>query len=301
MTDLATPRFPSVPEGKGHYESFYLTATAPQGGRAVWVRNTILKRPGAPPRPTLWVTLFEAGAPPARARVTLDEAPEAAGWLRCGTAAHAGPERFRGAIDGASWELRLEAGEPELQYLPAQRLYDTRLPSTKAVALHPRARVSGTATAGDRSFELDGWDAMAGHNWGAEHAEHWIWLHAALPGGWVDLVLGRTRLGPVLAPWLGGGALSVDGRRTRLGGPRGRARVTVAGERVELEVPAGRERLLVRTQLPETSTVRWDYASPSGAARDVRNCSVADADMQLTGRRWEVAAATAIEAGVPAA
>ena len=37
-------RFPGVPSGAGHYESFYVKAARPGGGRGVWIRHTVHKR-----------------------------------------------------------------------------------------------------------------------------------------------------------------------------------------------------------------------------------------------------------------
>lgn len=63
---------------------------------------------------------------------------------------------------------------------------------------------------------------MFGHNWGTEHAAAWAWLRITGLGddetGWIDAVLGRVRIGPVLAPWVGFGVLDLDGQRHRLGG-----------------------------------------------------------------------------------
>jgi hypothetical protein len=35
--------------------------------------------------------------------------------------------------------------------------------------------------------------------------------------------------------------------------------------------------LTIRASAPAASTVRWDYASPGGGGREVRNCSIASA------------------------
>ena len=43
---------------------------------------------------------------------------------------------------------------------------------------------------------MDGWRGMAGHNWGAQHAERWIWLHGlTADGDWLDAAIGRVKLG----------------------------------------------------------------------------------------------------------
>jgi hypothetical protein len=52
MRDLSDLRTPTVPPGKGLYESLYLTATDPKGDRPLWLRHTWLKNPGAAPKPT---------------------------------------------------------------------------------------------------------------------------------------------------------------------------------------------------------------------------------------------------------
>ena len=84
---------------------------------------------------------------------------------------------------------------------------------------------------------MSGWPGTVGHNWGSEHAESWVWLHAdgfgEQPGDWLELVLARVRAGRALLPWTAFGALSLDGerlpaRRARPGGcgRRGPARLT---------------------------------------------------------------------------
>ena len=74
MTNLATPRAPAAPLSAALYESHYLTATDPSGGRALWLRHTALKRPGHAALPTVWMTWFDQAAPQPRAlRLTADE------------------------------------------------------------------------------------------------------------------------------------------------------------------------------------------------------------------------------------
>ncbi len=56
-------RYPGVAPKAGHYESFYLKAARPGGGRAVWIRHTVHKRPGQPPKGSLWFTQFDRDSP----------------------------------------------------------------------------------------------------------------------------------------------------------------------------------------------------------------------------------------------
>jgi hypothetical protein len=310
MDDLATARAPSAPLGAGLYESHYLTAVDPAGGRAVWLRYTALKRPGARARPTVWMTWFERGAPAPRARRVTTSDPLAdpgTGWARSALG-ELGPGTARGEIEDAAWDLTWEPRAPALPYLPARWLYDRPVPRSGGVALAPAASVSGTlCLAGGEPVELRGWEGMIGHNWGSEHAEHWSWLHAGGLGpdrsGWLDLVLVRIRLGPLLTPWIAAGALHVDGR-TLATARRGRVRRELAGERTAVHVPmSGGATLELTVSNPAGATVTWDYASPSGAGRVVRNCLVADASLRLhtrAGERaFELAAGFAVEHGAP--
>ena len=59
---LSSPRAPAAPLGAALYESYYLTAADPAGGRALWLRFTALKRPGEPARLTTWLTFFDRSA-----------------------------------------------------------------------------------------------------------------------------------------------------------------------------------------------------------------------------------------------
>ena len=77
--------------------------------------------------------------------------------------------------------------------------------------------------------DVVGWRATVGHNWGAEHAERWVWLHAAgfedEPDAWLELAIARVRVGGALTPWIANGAVAhrrpaLPARRPR---PRRRA------------------------------------------------------------------------------
>jgi hypothetical protein len=285
-----TARFPGAPPDAALYESFYLKACDPRGRQAVWVRYTVRKPPGAAPAGSVWCTLFDAGAPaPLAAKATLP-----ADQLGTGPDSYisVGDSRFApGLVAGAApvgpapaaWDLRFEPGERALDHYPRGWMYRAPLPRTKARSPHPATRFSGTVSVGDRVAELDGWPGMVGHNWGTEHAERWIWLHAVLPpragaAAWLDVVAARVALGRALSPWVAYGAVSLDGRRHALGGI-GRARAT----RIEAS-PGGCEATLpgagivVRATVapPAGQTVAWEYGDPGGGVHHALNCSTAD-------------------------
>lgn len=284
---LDAARAPSAAAGAALYESHYLTAVAPAGGRAVWLRYTAHKERGEQPRGSLWCTFFEAGAAVLARRTAAPAglvSPPSGEWAVIDGAAIA-PGRADGALDDCAWSVSWEARAPALPYLPAAWLYDRPLPRSNGVALAPSATFAGHVVVDDRRIDLSGWRGMVGHNWGSDHADRWIWLHASGlgerdPDGWLDLVLARVRVGPVLSPWLAAGAVQLDGRLQRIRPGRGTRglRADVGDETVHVALPRfARGPLTIRASAPAASTVRWDYASPGGGGREVRNCSIASA------------------------
>jgi hypothetical protein len=276
------------------YESFYLRAVSPQEPVGVWIRHTVHKRPGERARGSVWCTVFDAGkGRPYMHKLTSEElSVPAGGWIEVDGARFT-PQRAEGACGAARWSLRFASTEPELRHLPREWLYRAPLPRTKLTSPMPAASFDGRVEiAGrERAIELRGWPGMVGHNWGAEHAERWIWLHgigfAGAPDAWLDVALGRVRVAGRLTPWVANGALSLDGRRYRIGGLTARGlRVTETPAGCVLEL-AGEHGLQIhaRAEIPDESAAGWRYGDPDGKAHDVVNCSVAalELDVRLGG------------------
>jgi hypothetical protein len=285
---VASAMFPRAARASGMYESFYVRAVHPGQPLGVWIRYTAHKRPGARAAGALWFTLFDArSGPPVQQKAWGELTVPDGGWVAVGDAT-IGPGGAAGRCGAASWSLSFDACEPELRHLAPAWLYRTPLPRTKLTSPAPLARVSGVVRPEDgAALELDGWEAMIGHNWGAEHAERWIWLHGVgfdgQPRTWLDLALGRVRVGRRMAPWLASGALSLDGARRRLGGLGNRATVAERPDRCEVEL-AGRRgsRLRLEALAPENAIAGWRYADPDGSPHDVVNCSVAALTLELS-------------------
>lgn len=283
-------RFPSVGRKAGHYESFYLKACHPSEPVGLWIRYTVHKRPGAEPTGSLWFTLFDGDPRPVKQTFP---APAAGGddYIRIGEAAFA-PGIVRGEAAGegrtAGWDLSFDSSTEPLHHLPRPWMYRAPLPRTKLLSPHPDVRFSGRAEIDGHSVELDGWRGMVGHNWGAQHAERWIWVHAAGMGedgeAWLDAALGRIKLGSFTTPWIANGVLSVGGERHRLGGP-GRARRTEVREtpqRCELVLPGHDLTVQGILSAPRESFVGWVYADPDGSEHHAVNCSVADMHLAVS-------------------
>jgi hypothetical protein len=282
--DPTEARFPSVPVEAGHYESFYLKACHPVDPIGVWIRYTVHKRPDALPNGSLWLTLFDASSQGPRAHKETQPAPSTgANWIGVGDAYIRSGEAA-GSIDGAEWQLRFSSAEPPLYHLPAGFLYNAPLPRTKLLSPVPGARFDGSLTVDGRPLNVDGWRGVIGHNWGAQHAERWIWLHGLTESGdWLDAAIGRVKVGRFTTPWVASGALSLGGERERLGGPGRKLQVSETPERCDFMLSGRRLRVSGRVEAPRKDFVGWVYADPDGSEHHTVNCSVAD--MHLTVER----------------
>ena len=287
---MTPARFPHVSQSAGHYESFYLRAVDPARPRSAWIRHTTHQRPGEAPSGAVWCTLFDAEAgPPAAVKQTLSSPTAPAGqWVAIGDSAF-GPGGARGRAEAqghtAEWDLELAGATEPLRHLPRDWMYTAALPRTKLESPQPDAVFSGRLEVDGRRVEVAGWRGMAGHNWGAEHAEEWVWLHgvafAEMPGAWLDLALGRVKVGRVLLPWIANGALELDGERLRLGGPR-RARVHAEPGACEVSVSgAGGVKVRLAVRAPREQTVAWTYADPGGGEHHSLNCSLAELRLRV--------------------
>jgi hypothetical protein len=287
-------RFPGVAAKAGHYESFYIKACEPGGGRGLWVRHTVHKRPGAEPNGSIWFVFFDrAAAGPRATKVTVPaeqlSAP-AGSWIRIGDA-EIGPGRAEGSVDtdavSAAWSLTFSGDAGPCKYLPADWLYEAPLPRTKFVAPYPNARFEGRLEIDDEAIEFAGWRGMIGHNWGSEHAERWVWLEGTgfpdSPDTYFDAGAARVKLGSRTSPWIPSGMLMLDGEPHRLGG-LGAIRSTTIEEApavCSFVLPGKDVVVSGRVSAPEKDFVGWVYADPGGPEHNTVNCSVADLELTV--------------------
>ena len=297
MDDATRARFPGVPAEAGHYESYYLRAAHPSEPVGIWIRYTIHKRPGARPTGSLWFTLFDAAADaPLASKVTFPADAlhtDGTDYVDIGDSSF-GPTRIHGAARtercDASWQLEPRDGEPTLWHLPRAWMYRAKLPRTKTLSPHPAARYSGKVSVNGRELELDRWPGMVGHNWGAEHAQRWIWMHGigfdeAPERTWIDAAIGRVTVGPLTTPWIASGAISIDGVRHPLGGIE-RVRHTQVREspsRCEFVLPGRGVEVRGTVGSDARNFVGWVYADPAGGEHNTVNCSISE--MRLSVKR----------------
>jgi hypothetical protein len=273
-----TTRFPFFGESGG-YESFYVRAVDPDGPRSVWLRHTVHQAPGEEPVGSIWLTVFDGDRPEPLAYKESSPGPQVDGWLRVGESCF-GSDGVRGGAGPAKWDLTWTGDEPPLRHLPKSFMYSAPLPKTKLESPRPHVAVSGQVTFGGEVFELDGWPGMIGHNWGAQHAERWIWLHGVLfedrPDDWLDIALGRIRVGRVLTPWVANGVISLNGERIRIGGLGARLHANEGPSHLDLNLHGHDARLRLTVHSNRPQTVVWRYADPDGGEHHVANCSIAE-------------------------
>lgn len=286
-----TARFPVVARPAGHYESFYLKACHPAQRVGLWIRYTVHKRPDAESTGSLWFTLFGEGRPRAVKETFAGPSAGTDEYVRVGSS-FLSPGAVVGQAAGegraASWDLSFDSAPEALHHLPRGWMYRAPLPRTKLLSPHPQARFSGHAEIDGDRVDLDGWRGMVGHNWGAQHAERWIWTHADGMGDggedWLDIALGRIKVGSATLPWIANGVLCLDGERLRVGGPQNlrRTEVSEAPERCELVLPGHDLTVQATVGAPRERFVGWVYADPDGSEHHAVNCSVADMELVVS-------------------
>jgi hypothetical protein len=271
--------------GASGYESWFVSARDPASPRALWIRHTRL-RPGAGPESAaLWCTVVDPG---------LGQQPvvvkQVFGAFPPGTAA--GPGQFRGAAamagQNARWDLAVTGGQPAVRPLRPAVLYRAPLPRTKLEASVPDGLVAGLLEVGGHQVEVDQWRGTVGHNWGTEHADRWVWLHAAgfaaAPQGWLELVLARIKVGPARSPWTAIGTVSLGGELIPLGGLGRRPAVSADPGQLTARIPAPGGRLDLTVSTADDHAVAVTYADPRGGTRAVRHAALATVTLSFRRR-----------------
>ena len=156
---MSAPAFPGS-GARGHYESYYLRAVDPGAPRAVWIRHTVLRRPGGAPSGSLWCTVWDAAAGPPVAVKSTPGLAVAGDWLEI-AGARFGP----GAVSGratagphsAAWDLTVtEAAAP----LVTSPIRASTAPRCRARSSRAPPRPRGCRARSRRTG--DGWSSTAG-------------------------------------------------------------------------------------------------------------------------------------------
>jgi hypothetical protein len=289
------PRFPRIPDKAGHYESFYLKLNHPEGGRGAWIRHTVHKRPGEQPTCALWFVLFDADAPGPRAtKRQFGEGELSApveGYIEI-DGATLGDGRASGRLEtpalAVEWDLTFADRHEPFRHLPREFLYRAPLPKTKFLSPYPDAVFDGHLELDGERIDVEGWRGMMGHNWGAEHAERWVWVQGSgfegrSPEDYFDMAVGQIKVAGRTTPWVGNAMLMLDGRPHRLGGfghiPSTNVSELPTGASFSLK---GKDvRVTGSVSAPAKDFVAWVYADPVGPEHNTLNCSISDLELRV--------------------
>lgn len=282
--------------GKGHYESWFLRANAPDAARAFWIRYTLFV-PENSRRPSLgelWAIWFDGDRNQVVAvkdELPLDDCEFAAetmdvriGQSRLGQRALNG--RAELGDNRISWSLSHEGGTEALLFLP-ENLYQASLPKAKSVVSRPLVTFQGELHVNGERHDISGWRGSENHNWGSKHTDQYAWGQVAgfegRPDAFLECITARVRIGPVPSPWLTIACLKLGDETlcfNRIGTAlkaRGRYeffdwqwRTAAGGDTLEAHINAPREHFAALT-----------YYNPPGGAKTCLNSKIARCELSL--------------------
>jgi hypothetical protein len=287
----------------GRYESWFLSARDTEPGRqprALWIRHTAHRAAAAAETSgALWCTVFDPGAgAPSAVKQSLPAGPAS----NAGASGFHGEARARGRM--AEWDLTVAGEATPLRHLRPRSLYRLPLPRTKLEAPVPDGTTSGRLVFDGAELDVVAWRATVGHNWGAEHAERWIWLHGSNFEGndvdtWLDVAIGRIKVGPWTTPWVANGVLSLGGTRHALGGLGKRGtKIDEHPDHCAFTLPGSDLTISGEVHAPRERFVGWVYADPDGSEHNTVNCSIAQLTLNLGGRTLHTPYGAAYELGM---
>lgn len=225
---------------RGHVESLFLKGNSPDGKRALWVKYTILAPQKQPERGVaeLWAVAFDR----ARSAPLANKRSYPLSELRLSTSPFSlrlpGAEiqhgRARGELVAPGprfrWDLTYSCAPESFRPFPSARMYSGPFPRTKTLTPAPDSRLSGFFEFEGERWDVSGYRAAQGHNWGRGHAHAYAWAHASAlelapesaqaRDTWLELITGRVYVGPLLTPWLSCAGVSIDRQLYRFDGLR---------------------------------------------------------------------------------
>lgn len=200
---------------EGHVESYFFKLNDPIGQRALWIKGTLLARPGKIPQAEAWAIAFDRTTHP---RAVKETYPIGAQWsddlyfsdrdldIRMG-AVHLREGQITGTLRGKTtirWDLRYESLQGPLLPFPSSSMYSGAFPRSKLVSPSPDARFWGWYEVDGLRVEVENWRGMQGHNWGKSHAYRYVWAHCNQFEERDDFVFegltGQVRVGPLRTP-----------------------------------------------------------------------------------------------------
>jgi hypothetical protein len=215
----------------------------------------------------------------------------------------------RGALGGDGqggpslrWDLHYACPAQEFRPFPSPRMYSGAFPRSKTLTPVPDTRLEGSFEVDGETWNVAGFAAAQGHNWGKGHAHAYAWAHTNTlrprPGSapaeqaWLEVISGRVRLGPLLTPWLSCAAISIDGELFRFDGPRALLSRSVRCDARSFRFQLRQRDATLEARLwadPE-QLAGLRYRDPDGQELACLNSKLAHAEVSLTvgDRTWSL-------------
>jgi hypothetical protein len=322
MTSAWYPRVLDPAFRQSLVESYFVKLNHPEQGWAAWVKYTFLRAADpAHDRAATWFTFFD---PQARLGGELLQLKRSIPLKQCTVAGRPFEVRMgksvlmEGRADGTisggpTWRIRFDPGDRPFFLLP-QPFYSPRVPATKLTTPVPHATALGEIRLGRERLLFDSAELSLGHNWGARHADAYVWGQArvALDSGdalffeGFSLPLPTRRLAslPLVGRMLSAprcltaGKCLLHGPRPGAGGGRSEPTVldlslpdawllssaTIQEGRWEFRMESALWRLDGRLCWDQKLVARLVYEQPDGPVRTCRNSMLADAELTLSRR-----------------
>jgi hypothetical protein len=295
---------------EGHVESHFVKANSPDGQRALWIKHTVL-RPTSRPEAAVaevWAIAFERGNQERAPRVTAlkrsvparelvhTELPFSLRTPFASLQHGRAQGRLQSATHLLAWDFAYACPHAAFRPFPVGSMYTGPFPRTKTLTPAPNSTATGWFELDGARWNLDGYRAAQGHNWGKGHAHAYAWVHSNAWVGagdapvFVELLSARVKVGPVLTPFLSVGAVAIEDAIHRFDGPRAllsrRVRITPRSYQVSLRT---RSAMLDAKFMAEPHMIAaLRYQDPDGSSLFCLNSKLAYGEVRLTaqGRTW---------------
>lgn len=288
---------PRSPPAGGHVESYFFKLNDPEGRRALWLKGTLLARPGKAPQAEAWAIAFDRTRGHRAAKL---ERPIGGRWteglsfsdrgldVRIG-GIHLGEQTLSGELRGKDttirWELRHEPRQGPLVPFPSLAMYEGSFPRSKLVSPSPDARFHGWYDVDGERVEVASWRGMQGHNWGKSHAYRYAWAHCNQFEGHDDVVFegltGQIKMGPLVTPPITLLCLRVRGVHYDWNRPQDwlQASARTGTRRWEFQSRSDLGRLEGWLEAPTEDLVGLIYENPTGPTTHCLNSKLARAEL----------------------
>jgi hypothetical protein len=199
-------RYDSAGAGRGHVESWFLKANDPGSRRAIWLKWTIWAGERAPTAAVaeVWAVAFSAKSGHVAVKMAVPFGDPRTRFERdslgvtidgCSLSRESARGRVETGERAIGYDLRIEPQAEPLLHFPSAWMYAHRWPTQKLASPVPTGRISGRVDVDGDTWQVEGWPAMIGHNWGRRHSSLYAWGQCNAWDGGDDMVLEGVSIG----------------------------------------------------------------------------------------------------------